>query len=360
MSVQGIRSFGPDDKEKQIIQFFTPLTLILGPNGTGKTTVIEALKYITTGVMPPGATKGGAFVHDPKFANEREVKAQIRLQFHDVSGQMTIVQRSMTATQKLKQVSLKTLDGCITRRNAAGEKKSISSKCAEIDKEMISALGVSKPVLENVIFCHQEEANWPLSEGKQLKDKFDDIFASTRYVKALETIRKLKMTQDATVKEYRIETSYLKQHKDKATQLEGDLNEIQSKLISSKGSVDTIVSKLDPIENKLSQIGAKSDDIYRLQNNISSVEELKRVLAEFQNKVQEREDTLSQFKQQSRELERECEQLNRKKSELLLQVGKLEQEAQVLVDVKSQMKNTEVLLKMSETNWKPWLQKERT
>ncbi|XP_063417693.1 DNA repair protein RAD50-like [Mytilus trossulus] len=195
----------------------------------------------------------------------------------------------------------------------------------------------------------------PLSEGKQLKDKFDDIFASTRYVKALETIRKLKMTQDATVKEYRIETSYLKQHKDKATQLEGDLNEIQSKLISSKGSVDTIVSKLDPIENKLSQIGAKSDDIYRLQNNITkhtsekkemertveelqknienefqgSVEELKRVLAEFQNKVQEREDTLSQFKQQSRELERECEQLNRKKSELLLQVGKLEQEAQV-------------------------------
>jgi len=26
--------------------------------------------------------------------------------------------------------------------------------------QMISALGVSKPVLENVIFCHQEDANW--------------------------------------------------------------------------------------------------------------------------------------------------------------------------------------------------------
>ena len=37
MSIQGIRSFGPDDKQKQIIQFFAPLTLILGPNGTGKT-----------------------------------------------------------------------------------------------------------------------------------------------------------------------------------------------------------------------------------------------------------------------------------------------------------------------------------
>lgn len=37
MSIQGIRSFGPDDKDKGIISFFMPLTLILGPNGTGKT-----------------------------------------------------------------------------------------------------------------------------------------------------------------------------------------------------------------------------------------------------------------------------------------------------------------------------------
>lgn len=35
----------------------------------------------------------------------------------------------------------------------------------------------------------------PLIEGKSLKEKFDAIFASTRYVKALETIRKLKQEQ---------------------------------------------------------------------------------------------------------------------------------------------------------------------
>lgn len=57
---------------------------------------------------------------------------------------------------------------------------SLSSKCAEIDREMISALGVSKPVLNNVIFCHQEDSNWPLSEGKALKEKFDSIFAATK------------------------------------------------------------------------------------------------------------------------------------------------------------------------------------
>lgn len=35
-------------------------------------------------------------------------------------------------------------------------------------------------ILESVIFCHQEESNWPLQEGATLKKKFDDIFESTR------------------------------------------------------------------------------------------------------------------------------------------------------------------------------------
>ena len=35
----------------------------------------------------------------------------------------------------------------------------------------------------------------PLSEGKALKQKFDDIFASTRYVKALESIKKCRQAQ---------------------------------------------------------------------------------------------------------------------------------------------------------------------
>ena len=61
-----------------------------------------------------------------------------------------------------------------------GEKVSLSSKCGEMDREMISSLGVSKPVLNHVIFCHQEESNWPLSEGKALKEKFDAIFAATK------------------------------------------------------------------------------------------------------------------------------------------------------------------------------------
>ncbi|PKU36973.1 dna repair protein rad50 [Limosa lapponica baueri] len=94
MSILGVRSFGIEDKDKQIITFFNPLTILVGPNGAGKTTIIECLKYISTGDFPPG-TKGSSFVHDPKVANETDVRAQIRLQFRDVNGELVAVQRSM-------------------------------------------------------------------------------------------------------------------------------------------------------------------------------------------------------------------------------------------------------------------------
>ena len=49
--------------------------------------------------------------------------------------------------------------------------------------QMPELLGVSKAILESVIFCHQEESSWPLQEGSVLKKKFDDIFDSARYTK---------------------------------------------------------------------------------------------------------------------------------------------------------------------------------
>lgn len=45
-------------------------------------------------------------------------------------------------------------------------------RCADMDKMVPTFMGVSKAILENVIFVHQEESNWPLSEGAVLKKKF--------------------------------------------------------------------------------------------------------------------------------------------------------------------------------------------
>ena len=76
------------------------------------------------------------------------------------------------------------------------------SKCAEIDKLIPELMGVSQAVLQNVIFCHQEESNWILGEPKVLKDKFDAIFASTRYSKALEQVKKTQAELKLELKDF--------------------------------------------------------------------------------------------------------------------------------------------------------------
>lgn len=58
---------------------------------------------------------------------------------------------------------------------------------------------------------HQDESNWPLAEGKVLKEKFDDIFAATKYTKALEAFRKLRTEKVQALKEYRLSLETLKQ-----------------------------------------------------------------------------------------------------------------------------------------------------
>ncbi|KAI2538801.1 RAD50 double strand break repair protein [Homo sapiens] len=351
MSILGVRSFGIEDKDKQIITFFSPLTILVGPNGAGKTTIIECLKYICTGDFPPG-TKGNTFVHDPKVAQETDVRAQIRLQFRDVNGELIAVQRSMVCTQKSKKTEFKTLEGVITRTKH-GEKVSLSSKCAEIDREMISSLGVSKAVLNNVIFCHQEDSNWPLSEGKALKQKFDEIFSATRYIKALETLRQVRQTQGQKVKEYQMELKYLKQYKEKACEIRDQITSKEAQLTSSKEIVKSYENELDPLKNRLKEIEHNLSKIMKLDNEIKALDSRKKQMEKdnseleekmekvfqgtdeqlndlyhnHQRTVREKERKLVDCHRELEKLNKESRLLNQEKSELLVEQGRLQLQA---------------------------------
>ena len=143
----------------------------------GKTTVIECLKFATTSDLPPN-TKGSSFVFDPKLIDEVETKGRVKLYFRDTSGVAVQVQKNLVSTQKAKKLEFRTAETIISRYDKMGKViSSITSKCINADAEVINAFGVSKAVLEHVIFCHQEDSNWPLSEGKVLKTRFDEIFA---------------------------------------------------------------------------------------------------------------------------------------------------------------------------------------
>lgn len=348
--IQGIRSFGCTDQEKAVIKFDTPLTLITGQNGAGKTTVIECLRYITTGDLPPNS-KQGAFVHDPKLVGEREVKAVVKLRFKDVAGNIVVCHRILQSTQKHKKIETKTLDTSM-EKIIRGEKVKMTSKCGEVDREMIHHLGVSKAVLNNVIFCHQEESYWPLSEGKQLKTKFDEIFASTRYSKALEDIKDKREEQMQECKVHSTELQYIKQQKQKADELQEKLKESERKVAATTAEITRVKNELRPVEVRFQELNTLYSEVEALGKKLAELEsarkELDRSASELKKRIGSEEigsyeelkiqyenhhGSLDQCTERMEELEASRQQVQREekliKSELnscLQEQGRLENE----------------------------------
>ena len=193
-------------------------------------TIIECLKYATTGDLPPNS-KGGAFIHDPKvwlawhnsvtktlmmlqLCGEKEVLAQVKLSFKATSGARMVATRSLQLIVKKTARQQKTLEGQLLMIKD-GERTAISSRVAELDQIMPQYLGVSKAILDSVIFCHQDESLWPMSEPSVLKKKFDEIFEALKYTKAIDNIKVLRKKQNEELGKYKIMEQHAKENKDK-------------------------------------------------------------------------------------------------------------------------------------------------
>ncbi|GAA6021568.1 hypothetical protein JCM10207_005070 [Rhodosporidiobolus poonsookiae] len=271
LAIRGIRSF--DSNEISVMQFYAPLTVIVGHNGSGKTrlaqrssaddamwvlqTIIECLKYATTGELPPGS-KGGAFVHDPTIAGTSEVKAQVKLRFNNCRKEKMLVERRLQVQKKktISGLSMKTLEGVISYADTDGvdkrKRQTLSTKCANIDEEVPSQLGVSKAILQNVIFCHQEESNWPLSEPAALKKKFDDIFEASDYTKVLDEIKRIRKDQNVEIKVDKEKLTALKTDRDRAYKLRENLKKVTSQIAIKQATYDELEETIAKLvaENK--------------------------------------------------------------------------------------------------------------
>ncbi len=148
----------------------------------------------------------------------------------------------------------------------------INANCADIDKQVPLLMHTSKAILENVIFCHQEDTNWPFSEPANLKKVFDEIFDTAKYSKSIEYLKDIN-------KEY---TNKTKDTKVKLELFHKDWDQFQKIADSHKGTVETIknineilsdlIDKVNEEESNLKEILSyeetnkkKENDVYLLK-----------------------------------------------------------------------------------------------
>lgn len=150
-----------------------------------------------------------------QLCGEKEVLAQVKLSFRGTSGAKMVATRSLQLTVKKTTRTQKTLEGQLLMIKD-GERTAISSRVAELDQILPQYLGVSRAVLDSVIFCHQDESLWPMSEPSVLKKKFDEIFEALKYTKAIQNIKELRKKQAEELSKFKIMEQYSKDNKDKA------------------------------------------------------------------------------------------------------------------------------------------------
>ncbi|KAL9600460.1 MAG: hypothetical protein Q9179_003206 [Wetmoreana sp. 5 TL-2023] len=282
-------------------------------------TIIESLKYVTTGDMPPNSQKNGAFIHDPKLAGEKEVLAQAKLQFKDPSGAKMVVTRNVSVTlQKTGKPKQKSLEGSLLKISN-GERLVISSRQAELDRFVPQYLGVSKAVLDNVVFCHQDESLWPMSEPGILKKKFDEIFEALKYTKAIDSIKDLRKHYMQELKELQTTEQNCKVNKDRADRV----SKLSSRTVDQSELMYFQASK---------QSSVLSADIERLREEIRNLDKLAK---EAQRKNKEAWDRSAHSSHVVKAL-----QVNREKQEWLQQqIGRQERELKIRTESDEWLQN---------------------
>uniref|UniRef100_A0A1I8A0M8 AAA_23 domain-containing protein n=1 Tax=Steinernema glaseri TaxID=37863 RepID=A0A1I8A0M8_9BILA len=337
LKMTGIRSIGD---EPHVIKFLNPLTIIQGLNGTGKTTTVEALNYITTGSQPSGGMK--AFIHSNTIANKKRVDGSIMLTFRDAKGQEVTATKRMYATtsarSKKGEATTRSDEFTLSYKDGLGETHSISSKVLDFNKEMINRLGVPKAILDLVLFCHQEESNWPLSEPKSLKSKFDAIFEVTKYTRALQNVKKMIKDFEGKIKEADAKLPYLLENrkdriralkeaencKDRIEFLIGRMQETQSHQKEIEAEIGILRKSIEKAEEVQRKTELRQQEARMLQRQLDGIEvadysgTIEQLKKEFENITRSQEFASierqkSQIEAELREIAAGIQQANREK-----------------------------------------------
>jgi len=338
LSISGIRSFS--DQSQETIQFGKPLTLIVGTNGSGKTTIIECLRYATSSELPPNTRNGASFINDPSLHASNETKAQIKLAFQNVNGVSLILSKNLMAVRNPKShnTSFKTRENQLMAIRH-GERQTISSKMADIESLIPQQLGASKAVLMYVIFCHQEDNLWPISDSSTLKKRFDEIFDSVKFIKVLEELKLASKQLNVDIKVLTNDVSHLKNDRDRAVnrerminQLESQASSLEEEMRALKSQIDNDDEQLDRLystkrdyEQTLSQLSVLKQEKVNIQHRIDRIKSTTKILKEPREVLSSRLNHFTTFlaeqNQQAEDIAKKIKSLDAKHQRLTSEYG---------------------------------------
>lgn len=284
--------------------------------------------------------------NNSKLCGEKEVLAQIKLQFRSINDRQHVATRTLQLTVKKTTRSQKTLD-CSLHVVNNGERTTTSTRVAQLDEMIPERLGVSPAILDAVIFCHQDESLWPLSEPAALKKRFDEIFEAMKYTKAIDNLKVLRKKQVEQLGKLQNDEAHNKVNKDRGERAEKTMKALQSEIEGSRDTCESITKEMGETQETIKKIRETANTHLEIVHNLNNkreqldyrqdaVKELKATIdelhgddASLENDLAHYEDRMSHLqeeadtnKSQYNELQKELSQSRRELSGKLAEQGK--------------------------------------
>lgn len=285
--------------------------------------------------------------------------AQVKLGFHSTSGVRMVATRSLQVTLKKTTKTQKSLEGALEMKRD-GRTETISTRVAELDQILPQYLGVSKAILENVIFCHQDDSLWPMSEPSTLKKKFDSIFEAEKYTKAIDNIRAIRKQYVVDLATYQANEKHAKENKirgensekrqgklfDEIAELRTEFEAVQAEDEVAQQKAAEAWDRTTKYQQLIAELNGKRvaqqtnrENVAALEDNLKvlaeSDEELETMLEQYEERVSQYEDERNKHRDQYCDLQKELQvyrnSLGAKQSEIGKHEAEKEQHARNLL-----------------------------
>lgn len=312
------------NRENFEVRFMEGCNLIFGPNYSGKSSLLNAVFYALTGVLPYGLFPGAMVM---KGAEE----AVVELDFQGSKGDVYRVRRVIRAGRGRGDAYLYSLVG-------GEECEEVVSGDREVSEEILRILGVGLRYFLRVVFMGEGDVYRFLTmPEKGLQEEFNRVLGVDRVVFIAKEVSKLG--RDLRKKIDNLE----KKIKDVKGKIGGEsVEELEKRLGEIEEEIGELDEEIAEVVQRREELSEKLDFIEELEGLEKKVEELKRKMEDIVEGIpgeggymERLENFLEVRRRELRGMREEVEGLRVEIESLKLKVGDLEAEVKKLRDAVS-------------------------
>ncbi len=285
---------------KTEIRFSKGTNVIVGINGAGKSSILEAILFALYGELPGGATYEKVL----RRGTTRDARGVVELEM-DVGGKHIVITREFSRKGQ-------------TRARIRGDVKTLTEKPSQVTEEVIKLLGMDRKTFEKAVYGRQGEIAALLNDRSERKRLINRILGieklqvlQTAINSAITRLRRIAGSADLGTMERDLENAR-QRLKEVSAELEGT-QRLLAEWKSRERELDTAIARtreeLQELEKSLAEARSARQELARLKGMEKNLEERALELRR-EGITPKRPEDVEKLRGKLKELERRAKQID--------------------------------------------------